>query len=98
VCFCYSKIIFVKEMCDLEKVPIFCDTGDCGACDGKCCWNDCEDAACQNICTTAKRAHEIYADDNELINELYHVGEREDNWLMVVAAEKIRDLKENSKP
>lgn len=74
----------------MKDIYMFCDDPDC-PCDDMCC-QDCDKREqCGEKCSAVSFKERIYASDESLITALDEEGDRRDIWLLIVAAERIRD-------
>jgi len=80
----------------MVKVDVFCEFADCGACDNKCCWNDC-DQHCENACKELDYFKKVYSSDEFLIEQVEKRVEELDEWILGVALEKIKELLERNR-
>lgn len=77
----------------MEDVTMFCnDSVEC-PCEDICCQECNELSVCDKKCDSVKYKEKIYESDEFLINQLEELAEKEDNWLIAVAVEKIRELR-----
>lgn len=75
----------------MEDVRMYCNNSEC-PCEDICC-QDCEQiTTCDKKCNSVKYKEKIYSDTEYLVNELENLADRQDNWLIAVAAEKINSL------
>jgi len=81
----------------MEKIPMFCESPNC-VCEEKCCW-DCGEK-CDERCENVRFAEKIYESDDALVEALDELAREDDNWLIAVAAERIRSVirNENGRP
>ena len=80
----------------MKDIYMFCDDPDC-PCDDMCC-QDCDKREqCGEKCSAVSFKERIYASDESLITALDEEGDRRDSWLLVVAAERIRDAAKEKK-
>lgn len=76
----------------MRDIWMGCVNEDC-VCEDICCQN-CEKAlSCEKRCESVRYKEKIYSSDEFLIEQLEKLAEHEDNWLIAVAAERIRDLR-----
>ncbi len=75
----------------MEKISVYCDNADCGACENKCCWNDC-DKPCDNKCSSLDYFKNIYSSNDFLIEQLNKKAEELDDWTIMVVVAKIQEL------
>ena len=80
----------------MKDIYMFCDDPDC-PCDDMCC-QDCDKREqCGEKCSAVSFKERIYASDESLITALDEEGDRRDIWLLIVAAERIRDAAKEKK-
>jgi hypothetical protein len=73
------------------QLTMICNNIDC-SCEEKCC-QECADVAnCENRCSAVRYKEKIYADPLFLAEELNKLAEEKDNWLIAVAAQRMKDL------
>jgi hypothetical protein len=76
----------------MEDIPMFCDNNPDCRCNDICCQACPKRPGCENKCSNVRYKEKIYSSPAFLIEQLVKLAEREDNWLIAVAAEKIREL------
>lgn len=76
----------------MKDVFMFCANPECGICEDKCCQECNKQKTCNGRCESMRYKERIYSDDNFLAEQLDALSEEIDNWLVAVAAERIREI------
>lgn len=76
----------------MKDVFMFCENPECGICEDKCCQDCAERNRCNDKCESLRYKEKIYSSNEFLIDQLEALAEATDNWLIAVAAEKIKSL------
>jgi hypothetical protein len=80
----------------MRDIYMFCDDPDC-PCEDICC-QDCNiRERCGDKCSAVNFKERIYASDEFLIATLDEEGDRQNIWLLIVAAERIREAVKEKK-
>lgn len=78
----------------MKDVFMFCENPECVQCAKRdmCCQDCAERNRCDNKCESLRYKEKIYSSNEFLIDQLEALAEATDNWLIAVAAEKIKSL------
>lgn len=77
----------------MDDIKMICNDSEC-PCDEICC-QECESLlTCINKCDSVKYKEKIYMDEGFFIKDLTDLAEKQDNWLILVAAEAVKSYSE----
>lgn len=75
----------------MRDILMFCENAEC-PCEDICCQECRERISCEKRCGPIKFKERIYSSDSFLVEMLDKLADKYDNWLIAVAAERIRSL------
>lgn len=79
----------------MRDIILLCENPDCPDCGQEelACCQECEEqGVCEKRCGPVRWKQRLYSSDAFLVQELDRLASKLDNWLIAVAAERIREL------
>lgn len=74
----------------MKDIFMFCDSSPECVCEDICCQECPKLSSCEKRCKMVRYKERIYSSDEFLAQQLDELAEKMDNWLIAVAAERIR--------
>lgn len=75
----------------MKDILLICKNPKC-ICEDVCCQLCQKLSSCNKKCGNVKYKEQVYSSNHFLVSQLEFEGDEQENWLMYVAAERIREL------